>query len=72
MILYLPRSLFDYQYDYSEERVDLDGEFLFFFFKFNIVSIYGDLCDPSKRRADSPREINEAERSDWIREQRIV
>ena len=31
------------------------------------VSVHGDLCAPPSRRADSPREINEAERPGWMR-----
>ena len=32
-----------------------------------VVPVHGDLCAPPNRRADSPGEINEADRPGWMR-----
>ena len=47
-----------------------DGDLKSFRIYRQAVSIYGDLCAPPSRRTDSPREINEMERLDWIRGRR--
>ena len=68
-ILYIPRdlSLFGCRRGCSEERVGPDGEIKSFrIYKF-IVSVHGDVCAPPARRADSLREMSEAERPGWMR-----
>ena len=51
--------------DRENEKIR-DGESKSFIYRLGL-SIHGDLCALSIRRADSPREINGAGRSDWMR-----
>ena len=67
-LLYIPcdLSLFGCRRGCSEEHVDSGKPKSFRIYRL-AVSVHGDLCAPPSCRADSPKEINEAERPGWMR-----